>query len=126
LRVTGFVRVTRQTSNDNHVNQDLGDDQEVERDETDPYNEVIFGRRMPDSIAVDWNGKVPYVLDFKRTSGQRHTYRERGESRARAQHDVLVQELQVTTFQSILIEVASSTTAGEGVKVRNHQIEVEV
>jgi hypothetical protein len=32
----------------------------------------------------------------------------------------------VTTFQSILIEMASSTTAGEGVKVRNRQIEVEV
>jgi hypothetical protein len=25
-------------------------DQEVDQDETDPYNEVIFGRRRPDSV----------------------------------------------------------------------------
>ena len=77
-RLLESERVTRQVSNDNHVNQDLGDDQQVERDETDPYNEVIFGRRRPDSVAVDWNSKVLYVLEFKRTSDQRHTYRERG------------------------------------------------
>jgi hypothetical protein len=66
------------------------DDQVVDRDETDPYHEVIFGRRRPDSIAVDWTHKVLYVLEFKRTSDQRQNYRERGEFRARAQHDVLV------------------------------------
>ncbi len=44
--------VNRQTPNDNHVNKDQGDDQEVERDEADPYNEVIFGRRRLDSVAV--------------------------------------------------------------------------
>jgi hypothetical protein len=27
-------------------------DQEVERDETDPYNEVVFGRRRPDSVVI--------------------------------------------------------------------------
>jgi hypothetical protein len=74
--------VTGQTSKDTHADQDLGDDQGVERDETDPYNEVIFGRRRPDSIAVDWNNKVLHNLESKRTSDQRHTYRERGESRA--------------------------------------------
>ena len=62
-------------------------DQVVDRDETDPYNEVIFGRRRqvcrPVSIAVDWISKVLYVLEFKRTSDQRQKYRERGESRAR-------------------------------------------
>ena len=66
----------------------------MERDETDPYDEVIFGRRRPDSVAVDWTSKVLYVLEFKRTSDQRHTYRDRGESRARAQHDVLVKSLE--------------------------------
>ena len=34
------------------------------------------------------------MKEFKRTSDQRHTYRERGESRARAQHDVLVRSLE--------------------------------
>ena len=35
-----------------------------------------------------------HILEFKRTSDQRHTYREHGESRARAQHDVLVRSLE--------------------------------
>ena len=30
--------------------------------------ETIFGRRRPDSIAVEWSSKVVYVLEFKRTS----------------------------------------------------------
>ena len=34
-----------------------GNDQEVDRDETDPYNEVIFGRRRPVSLVVDWTNK---------------------------------------------------------------------
>jgi hypothetical protein len=70
------------------------DNQEVDRDETEPYNETIFGRRRPDSIAVEWTSKVLYVLEFKRTSDQRRNYRERGEARARAQHDVLVKSLE--------------------------------
>ena len=86
--------VTGQTSKDTHADQDLGDDQGKERDETDPYDEFIFGRRRPDSIALDWYNKVLHVLEFKRTSDQRHTYREHGESRARAQHDVLVRSLE--------------------------------
>ena len=85
---------TGQTTTDTHVDQDLGNDQGADRDENDPYNEVIFGRRRPDSIAVDWNNTILHVLEFKRTSDQRHTYRERGESRARAQHDVLVRSLE--------------------------------
>jgi hypothetical protein len=63
--------VTGQTTKDTHVDQDLGDDQGVDRDENDPYNEVIIGRRRPDSIAVDWNTKVLHVLEFKRP--QRNT-----------------------------------------------------
>ena len=61
--------------------------------ETDPYDEVIFGRRRPDSVAIEWTSKTVYVLEFKRTSDQRHNYREHGERRARAQHDVLVKSL---------------------------------
>ena len=86
--------VTGHTSENTHADQDLGDGQGVELDETDPSHEVIFGRRRPDSIAVDWNNKVLHILEFKRTSDQRRTYRERGESRARAQHDVLVRSLE--------------------------------
>ena len=41
--------------------QDLGDGQGVDLDETDPSHEVIFGRRRPDSIAVDWNNKVLHI-----------------------------------------------------------------
>ena len=34
-----------------------------------------------------------YVLEFKRTSDQRHDYREQGERRTRDQHDFLVKSL---------------------------------
>ena len=43
---------------------------------------------------VDWTNKVLFVLEFKRASDQRRDYRERGESRARAQHDVLIRSLE--------------------------------
>ena len=65
----------------------------MEWDGPDPYNEVIFGRRRPDSVIIDWANKVIYVLEFKRTSDQRRDYRERGDFRAMAQHDVLVRSL---------------------------------
>jgi hypothetical protein len=68
-------------------------DQEVDRDETDPYDKVIFGQRRPDSVVVDWANKVPFLLEFNRTSDQKRNYRERGESRARAQHDILIKSL---------------------------------
>ena len=35
---------SRQTSNDNHEDTGLEDDQEIGRNETDPYNDVFFGR----------------------------------------------------------------------------------
>jgi hypothetical protein len=75
------------------VSQEQDDDRIGDRDEADPYNEVIFGRRRPDSVAIEWTSKTVYVLEFKRTSDQRHNYREQGERRARAQHDVLVKSL---------------------------------
>jgi hypothetical protein len=80
--------------NDDQADKEQEGDQEVDRDETDTHNETIFGRRRPDSIAVEWISKVLYVLEFKRTSDQRRNYRERGEARARAQHDVLVKSLE--------------------------------
>jgi hypothetical protein len=88
-------RASRQASDDSHVRKEQEDDPMVDRDETDPYNEVIFGRRRPDSVAIDWTSKTLYVLEFKRTSDQRQDYRERGESRAQVQqHDVLVESLE--------------------------------
>jgi hypothetical protein len=87
-------QANRQAPDDDHVDKEQEDDQVVDRDETDPYNEVIFGRRRPDSVAVDWTSKVLYVLEFKRTSDQKQNYRERRESRVRAQHGVLVKSLE--------------------------------
>ena len=43
---------------------------------------------------VDWTNKVLFVLEFKRTSDQRRDYRERGESRAMAQHAILIRSLE--------------------------------
>ena len=59
--------VTGQTTKDTHVDQDLRNDQGVEREETDSYNEVIFGGTRPDSITIDWNNKVLHVLELKCT-----------------------------------------------------------
>ena len=59
------------------------------------YEEVIFGRRRPQSVVVDWTNNVLFVLEFISTSDQRHRdYRERGESRAKAQHDILIKSLE--------------------------------
>ena len=69
-------------------------DREARRDEAESYEEVIFGLRRPDSVVVDWANKVLFVLEFKRTSDQRRDCRERGASRAKAQHDVLVKSLE--------------------------------
>jgi hypothetical protein len=66
----------------------------VERNETDPYNEIIFGRSRPDSVVVNWTNKVLLVLEFKRTSDQRRDYREQGGSRAIAQHDILIRSFE--------------------------------
>jgi hypothetical protein len=63
--------------------------------------ETIFGRRRPDSIAVEWSNKVIYILEFKRTSDQRQDYRERGEARARAQHDILVKSLEKVAGEAV-------------------------
>ena len=49
---------------------------------------------------VDWTNKILFVLEFNRTSDQRRDYRERGESRARAQHGVLIQSLEKVAGES--------------------------
>jgi hypothetical protein len=85
-------RVERRASASNQANQQRED--ESGGDEKDPSEEVIFGQRRPDSLAIDWTNKMVYVLEFKRTSDQRRDYREKAESRARAQHDVLIRSLE--------------------------------
>jgi hypothetical protein len=87
-------QATRRAPDDYQADKKQEDDQEVDRDETDTHMETILRRRRPDSIAIEWSSKVLYVLEFKRTSDQRRNYRERGEARARAQHDVLVKSLE--------------------------------
>jgi hypothetical protein len=82
-------KANRNAPNEDHEDGVQENDQEIDRDETDPYNEVTFGRRRPDSVVVDWTNKVLFVLEFKHTSDQKPDYRERGQSRARAQHDIL-------------------------------------
>jgi hypothetical protein len=94
-------QATRRAPDDDQADKEQEDDQEVDRDETDTYNETIFGRRRPNSIAVEWSRKVLYVLEFKRTSDQRRNYRERGEARARAQHDVLVKNLEKVAGEAV-------------------------
>ena len=73
-RLLDSDQANRQVPDDDHVDKEQEDDQVVDRDGTDLYNGVIFGRRRPDSIAVDWTSKVLYVLEFKRTSDQRQNY----------------------------------------------------
>ena len=87
------IRANERGPENSGANQEQDDDRIVDRDETDPYNEVIFGRRRPDSVAIEWTGKTVYVLEFKLTLDQRQDYREQGERRARVQHDVLVKSL---------------------------------
>jgi hypothetical protein len=58
-RLLARGKVSRNDVNEGHDGGEQESDQEVERDETDPYNEVIFGRRRPDSGVVDWTNKVP-------------------------------------------------------------------
>jgi hypothetical protein len=42
-----------------------------------------------------------YILEFKRTSDQRRDYRERGEARARAQHNILVKSLEKVADEAV-------------------------
>ena len=55
-------QANQQAQDDDHEDKEQEDDQGVDQEETDPYNDVIFGRRRPDSVAVDWTSKVLHVL----------------------------------------------------------------
>jgi len=94
-------QVIRRALEDDRAAKKQEDDQEEDRDDTDTYMETIFGRRRPDSIAVEWSSKVLYILEFKRTSDQQQDYRERGEARARAQHDILVKSLENVAGEAV-------------------------
>jgi hypothetical protein len=100
-RLLEIDQATRRDPDDDQADKKQEDDQEVDWDETDTHMETIFGRRRQDSIAVEWNSKVLYVLEFKRTSDQRRNYRERGEARARAQHDILVKSLEKVAGEAV-------------------------
>jgi hypothetical protein len=52
-RLLAISKGGRNVAKEGNHDEELENDQEVERDETDPYNEVIFGRRRPDSVVVD-------------------------------------------------------------------------
>ena len=66
-RLIAVSKGGRNAAKEGHDDEELENDQEVERDETDPYNEVIFLRRRPDSVVVDWANKVLCAMEFKRT-----------------------------------------------------------
>ena len=65
------TRANARDSENSGASQEQDDDQTVDRDETDLYNEVMFGRRRPDSVAIEWTSKTVYVLEFKRTNGSK-------------------------------------------------------
>ena len=64
------------------------------KETNDASNHVLICKVAAHDWSVDWTNKVLYVLEFKRTSDQRRDYRERGESRAMAHHDILVRSLE--------------------------------
>ena len=52
-RLIAVSKGGRNAAKEGHDDEELENDQEVERDETDPYDEVIFGRMRPDSVVFD-------------------------------------------------------------------------
>ena len=52
-RLLDINKASQNDENEDHGDGEQENDKEVDRDETDPYNEVTFGRRRPDSIVVD-------------------------------------------------------------------------
>jgi hypothetical protein len=96
-RLLEMRRAGQDATKEDNDNGEQDDAQEVERDGTDPYDEVIFGRRRPDSVVavvVDSANKALFVLEFQRTPEQRRDFKEGGEFRARAQHDILIKSLE--------------------------------
>ena len=52
----------KQALNSDKTSQQRDDD--LVGDEKEPYEEAIFGQRRPDSMAIDWNNKMVYVLEY--------------------------------------------------------------
>jgi hypothetical protein len=71
-RLLAISKGCQNASKEGHDDEELENDQEVERDGTDPHNKIIFGRRRPDSssVVINWDNKVIYVLKFKHMSDQ--------------------------------------------------------
>jgi hypothetical protein len=76
-----------------------------------------------------------FVLEFKRTSDQSRDYRERGESRARAQHDILIRSLDKVAGEAEgenggwkikLIIVVGCTSESVNVQIFNDNLELQV
>jgi hypothetical protein len=93
-RLLELRRASQDATTKDNDNGEQECDREVGRNEAESYEEVIFGRRRPGSVVVDWASRVLFVLEFKRALDQRGDYRERGESRAKAQHDILIKSLE--------------------------------
>jgi hypothetical protein len=72
-------RASQHATNKDNDNGEQECDREVGRDVAESYEEVIFGRRRPDSVVVDWANRVLFVLEFERASDQRRDYREQGD-----------------------------------------------
>ena len=69
-RLLAISKGGRNAAKEGHDDEELENDQEVERDGTDPYNEVILGRKRPDSVVIDWANKVIFVLEFERINDE--------------------------------------------------------
>ena len=54
-----------------------------------------FWRRRPDSVVLDHDQKVCYLVEFKRTNDQWPTYRHRAEKRAQHQYNSLLRGLNI-------------------------------
>ena len=54
-RLLAISKGGRNAAKEGHDDEELENAQEVDRDGTDPYNEVIFRRRRPDSVVIDCN-----------------------------------------------------------------------
>jgi hypothetical protein len=81
------IRANERGPENSGASQEQDDDRIVDRDETDPHNEVIFGRRRPDSVAIEWTSKTvsgwqhPRMNDSSITTASSH-----GRSRAAGFH----------------------------------------
>ena len=63
--------VSRNAPNEDHEDGVQENDQEVDRDETDPNTEEgTFGRRRPDSVVVDWTNNVHSQPTLSKVRGE--------------------------------------------------------